>query len=238
VGTPGKHTNVVFLGPLYDSVITNDTVAFIYRGDDDYCGGVIELEPDRVYRVWVTNGSFYVEYEVDGEVDGLLKKLVATKPPTGTILIDCTVNDYHEDWLDFEKRCRFVSIKEFYTRRVLRFLESELGVECPKDIVKDWVGKVIFKNNRNDVDWLLRYLVKNAGDYSGSQEESCRWLATVALLYIRAYDVARPQPKTVEDLHKRLVYCRVRRRIDLFKASRDPGVFEGLDKELKDITRA
>jgi len=33
-------------------------------------------------------------------------------------------------------------------------------------------------------------------------------------------------------LYNRIVYCRVRRRVDLFKASRDPGVFNGLDREL------
>jgi hypothetical protein len=228
VGSP----NVVVLGPLYDPVIANKTVAFIYKDSDDYCGGVIELEPDKVYRVLVSNGEFYVEYEVDGEVDGLLKKLVVTKPPTGAIFIDCTVDDYHENWFDFNERCKFVSIEEFFTRRVLRFLESEFEVECPKDVVKDWVMKV----DLDSIDWMPRYLIKNAMDFNSSnQVELCKWLATVALLYLRAYDKARYQPKSVEDLYDKLAYCRVRRRVDLFKASRKTSVFKGLDKELKDL---
>jgi hypothetical protein len=228
VGSP----NVVVLGPLYDPVITNKSVAFIYKDSDDYCKGVIELEPDKVYKVLVSNGEFYVEYEVDGEVDGLLKKLVVAKPPTGAIFIDCTVVDYHENWFDFNERCKFVSIEEFFTRRVLRFLESEFEIECPKDVVKDWVMKV----DLDSIDWMLRYLIKNARDFNSSnQVEPCKWLTTMALLYLRAYDKASYQPKSAEDLYDKLAYCRVRRRVDLFKASRDPGVFEGLDKELKDL---
>ena len=228
--------NVAVLGPLYDPVITKDTVAFTYKNDDDYYEGVIELEPDRVYRVWVSNGEFYVEYEVDGEVDGLLKKLAINKPPTGVIFIDCTVGDYHEDWFDFVKRCKFVSIEEIFTRRVLRFLESEFKVECPKDIVKDWVRKIVMSIRKDSIDWMARYIVKHARDYNSSnQEKSCKWLVTVALLYLKAYDQARYQPKSIEDLYKRLAYYRVSRVVDLFKASRDPSIFEGLDKEFKDL---
>jgi len=187
-----------------------------------------------VYRVLVSNGEFYVEYEADGEVDGLLKKLVVTKPPTGAIFIDCTVDDYHENWFDFNERCKFVLIEEFFTRRVLRFLESEFWVECPKGIVKDWVKNVVESNR--DWEWMLQYVIKHAGDYNSSnQVVSCRWLATVALLYLRVYDKARYRPKSAEDLYGKLVYCRVRRRVDLFKASRKTSVFEGLDKELKDL---
>jgi len=221
----------VILGPLYDPLITNDTVAFTYKDDDDYCGGVISLEPNRVYRVWVSNGEFYVEYEVDGEVVGLLKKLVMSKSSVGVLYIDCSVSDYHEDWFDFERRCKFVSEEEFYTRRVLRFLEGEFGVGCPKGVVKGWVGKV--EGEGRDWKWMLQYVIKHAGDYgTGNQVLSCKWLATVALLYFRVYDRANYTPKGVKDLYNKIVYCRVRRRVDLFKVSRDPGVFVGLDREL------
>jgi hypothetical protein len=224
-------SQTVVLGPLYDPLITDDTVAFTYKDDDDYCGGVIKLEPDRVYRVWVSNGEFYVEYEVDGEVDGLLKKLVVGKPPVSALYIDCSVGDYHEGEFDFERRCKFVSIEEFYTRRVLRFLEGEFGVGCPKGVVKDWVENVV--ESGRDWEWMLQYVIKHAGNYNSSnQVESCKWLATVALLYLRVYDMANYQPKDVKDLYRKIVYCRVRRRVDLFKAGRDPGVFVGLDKEL------
>jgi hypothetical protein len=160
-------TQTIILGPLYDPLITDDTVAFTYKDDDDYCGGVIKLEPDRVYKVWVSNGEFYVEYEVDGEVDGLLKKLVVNKQPVGALYIDCSVGDYHEGESEFEERCEFISTEEFYTRRVLRFLEGEFGVECPKGVVKDWVGKVVWDENWK---WMLQYVTKHAGDYgTGNQ---------------------------------------------------------------------
>jgi hypothetical protein len=241
-------TQTVVLGPLYDPVITNKTVAFIIKDGEPK---IIELDPDSVYRVWVVGNEYYVEYEVDGNVGGELKRLVVGEPPPGARLyIDCTVDDAYKGEFEFEEekcqvvykdeygleaRSMLISTDEFHARRVLQYLKSEFGVECPKDIILKWVGKVVM-SPRKDFDWLARYVAKHAGDYnSNNQEKSCWWWATMACLLLCAHDLAKYSPRSVEDLRNKLVFYKVRERVELFKTTRDPSVFKGLDRELRNL---
>jgi hypothetical protein len=244
-------TNTVILGPLYDPVIKTHEMFFIYK-DCESCGKIIELDPDSVYRVWTVDGKYYVEYETDG-LDSSLKGLVVGEPPPGARLyIDCTVDDAYKSEFEEEKchvvskdeygiEVRFmpISIEEFHARRVLQYLKSEFGVECPKSVILKWVRKVVM-NPRKDFDWLAHYIVKHVRDYnSRNQEKSCWWLATMTWLLLWSHNLAKYSPKSDKDLYNKLVFCKVRERVESFKSSRDPSVFEGLDKELKDLmTRA
>lgn len=243
---------MVVLGPLYDPVITNKSVAFIYKDGDDCCGKVIELDPDNIYRIWIADNAYYVEYEVGGGLDSVLKRLVVGEPPPGARLyIDCTIDDYHKDEDEFEEeKCRVVykdeyglkarsmliSIDEFLTRRLLKYMKDEFDEECPKGIAWEWVVKVVMNPRKYDFDWLIHYITKHAGDYnSNKQEKRCRWLMTVALLHLLAIDVAKHRPRNAEDAADLLASCKVMERIRLFKETRKTDVFIGLDKELKNL---
>jgi hypothetical protein len=84
---------VVVLGPLYDPVIKDHEMFFTYK-DCESCRKIIKLDPDSMYRIWTVDGKYYVEYEVDGELDSTLKGLVVGEPPPGARLyIDCTIDD-------------------------------------------------------------------------------------------------------------------------------------------------
>ena len=239
---------MVVLGPLYDPVIKDHEMFFTYK-DCESCRKIIKLDPDSMYRIWTVDGKYYVEYEVDGELDSTLKGLVVGEPPPGARLyIDCTIDDAYKDEFEFEEeKCQVVSkdeygietrfmpisTDEFHARRVLYYLKSEFGVECPKGVILEWVDKVVM-NPRKDFDWMARYIVKHARDYnSNNQKKSCWWLATMAGLLLLSHDLIRFQPKSVEDLRNRLVFCRVKKRVELFKTTRDPSVFKGLDRELR-----
>jgi hypothetical protein len=245
-------TQTVVLGPLYDPLITNKTVAFTIK-DGESCGKIIELDPDSVYRVWVVGNEYYVEYEVGSGLDSVLKRLVVGEPPPGARLyIDCTIDDYHKDEDEFEEeKCKIVykdeygleartmliSIDEFFTRRLLKYMKDEFNVECPRGIVRKWgVDKVVMNPRKHDFDWLIHYITKHAGDYnSNKQEKRCRWLMAVALLHLLAIDVAKHRPRNAKDAAGLLASCKVMERIRLFKEARDPGVFKGLDRELRNL---
>jgi hypothetical protein len=241
-------TQTVVLGPLYDPVVKNHRMYFTTK-DCGSCGKIIELDPDSVYRIWTIDDKYYVEYEVDGELGSTLKRLVVDEPPPGARLyIDCTIDDVYKNEFEFEdEKCQFVSkdeyghevrfmlisTEEYCARRVLQYLKSEFGVECPKGVILKWVGKVVMSPGK-DFDWLARYIVKHVGDYnSNNKEKSCWWLATMAWLLLWSHDLAKYEPKSAKDLRNKLVFCKVKERVELFKTTRDPSVFKGLDKELR-----
>jgi hypothetical protein len=58
---------------------------------------------------------------------------------------------------------------------------------------------------------------------------------TVALLHLLAIDVAKHHPRNAKDAADLLASCKVMEHIRLFKETRNPDVFIGLNKELKNL---
>ena len=241
---------MVVLGPLYNPVITDKTVTFTYKDNDDCCGRAIMLTPDNIYRIWTAGNTYYVEYETS-ELGNTLKGLVVDElPPGARLYIDCVIDDYHKDEFEFEKKCQvaykteyglearsmLISIDEFFTRRLMKYLKDEFNVECPKGIARKWVDKVVMNPCKYDFDWLIRYITKHVRDYdSNKQEKKCRWLMTVALLHLLAIDMTKYHLRDAKDAINSLASCKVMERVRLFKETRKANVFMGLDKELKNL---
>jgi hypothetical protein len=199
----------VILGPLY--VICPAGGRVIFRA---YNGRVVTLDVMRIREVlYVRNGvdEYYIRYDADDAEE--YRGFTALDVPKGARLVSF---DPFELYSVFLVKCGvggLVGLK----RRAWFVLRSVVGLDCSGEF-EDAVEE--FEDGKYDLWRLAWYVEGNVGEY---YRRPCRWLAAVAMMYIRAYDY---DASAQVDCSSCLSI--VRERVSEFARSRDPTVFRGI----------
>jgi len=219
----------VVLGPLFLNECPSNEGYVIFRNSS---GKWIALDimriEDALYVRANDTAAYYIVYDADNT--GEYKEFTVQEVPKEArsipvftrfyafdvytrLLLGCLGMRTREDW--------DVKGMEYIVKRAWFFLKRIMRLDCTKefeDAVREFEEKIYTM-------WDLAEYVEDADEYYKSP---CRWLAAVAMLFIRAYDteVSTQEYYTAGDLDT------VEERIEAFIKSSDPKVFRGIYNEL------